>query len=73
MTIDERVDEICVWRAQNGVREAVKTAMLEAMRDQRHACAQAINALEPKSHNTAGAVCIRQDVAHQAAMNANVE
>lgn len=83
MTIDERVDNICKW-TNLGLRDAVRMALLEAMRDQRHNCAEAVIGLESanhailicregEAHRLEPTNCIDKHVAHQAVMNAGNE
>jgi hypothetical protein len=72
MTLDERVDAICIW-TDLGLRGAVKRALQLAMKDQRHACAEAVIGLAPYPTHLTESNVITRHQAHQACMNANVE
>jgi hypothetical protein len=71
MTPEEKADSICKWTNQ-GLRDLVVMAIKEAVRDQRHACAEAVAALEGKFHTFGDDPCVRKNVAYQAVMNADV-
>lgn len=65
MNLDEyvaaKVDSVARW-TNDGLRDAVILMVKEAMRDQRHACAEAVQAIRPNAWS--------KHAAHQAVMNA---
>lgn len=73
MTIDERVEAFMSMRnAESGMfRRMLKQTLLEAARDQRHVCAEAVAGLENANlYNRPETV--GKDAAHQAVMNASI-
>ena len=64
-TAEVCADDICRWSARGGLRESVIRAIREAMRDQRHVCAEAVAAMD------GGAVT--KSHAHQVVMNATAD
>lgn len=69
-------DEVLETELENvkvrNFRAFLKLAVKEIQRDQRHACAEAVNALEAKNHGLEWGPCVKQSTAHQAVMNAKV-
>ncbi len=50
--------------------EYITLLLKEAQRDQRHGCAEAINAVEGKNHVFGSKICIDKNVAYQTVFNA---
>lgn len=63
-TAEDRADAICRW-GEHGWRDHVVAAIREAMRDQRHVSAEAIQSMS--------GVVVRKVDAHQVAMNASAD
>lgn len=75
MTIDERVEMILKdssWPAAV-FAIAVRAHLQEVARDQRHACAEAVNECKRGSLLPDGEKLIQLDEAHQAAVNAEIK
>jgi hypothetical protein len=72
MTIIKRLEAYCVRNNLTGGDFAYMAALIkEAQRDQRHACAEAVNAVEGKSHVFGNRICIPKDETFQAVFNAD--
>lgn len=74
MTIDERIENLATASHcfDSQFRAYARLVLLEVARDQRHACAEAVNALvnDPKNNGHNRASLLR---AHQAVMNATIK
>jgi hypothetical protein len=71
MTVTDKLKAYCERNNLTGQDFAYMSALIkEAMKEQRHGCAEALLAVESKYHTFGDEPCVRKNVAYQAVFNA---